>query len=482
MNVIQISATQLAQLIRKKEISAVEVTQRYIDQINRVNSKINALILFKPEEALAQARDLDECQAQDKPLGPLHGVPFTVKDIFNTAGDVTTAGSLGLKNYVAKDDATLVKRLRAAGAIFLGKTNTPEFENSADTDNLIFGKTANPYRLTHSAGGSSGGSGAAVAACCSAFDIGADHGGSLRIPAHYNGITTLRSTIRQIPSTGVVYGVRKGLGAIFNTEGPLTRYIDDLPLILSVIRGPDGIDPNIEDNPVSYATDLDVTQFRFAFFYDDGNTQVMPEVKAAVRNAALILETLGATTIYDQPARIGEGFEIYQELSGPNARRDFKSLFDYYKISQRSPLIEKQMQNFAPYDCDLETYLQRWQKWDDFRGDILKFFQHYDAFICPVTAQDALPLSTPMWEGQVNLLSFCWDVSAALLPAVVVRAGTSPTGLPIGIQIVTKPKYEAIALSAAKQIEKMLGGWKMPSFCRQESPIRPKTLQHINTN
>lgn len=467
INIIGLSINDTISLIANKKISAVEIVKQYLKQIELFNSQINAIVELHAEEALEQARLLDEKQARGEALGPLHGIPFTVKDIFNANGFKTTAGSLGLATYRATQDATFITRLKAAGGILLGKTNTPEFENSADTDNLVYGPTKNPYDLTRSAGGSSGGDGAAVAFCFCVFSIGADHGGSLRIPAHYNGITTIRSTVRRIPSTGVVFGdkdfVRSGYGASFNTEGPLARYIDDLEIIVNVMQGPDNIDLKVKKFPLLTKSNKPFSNIKCAYSSNDGNVIVSNAVKQAVEAAANVLATAGASIVNTQPTEIGKGFELYQKVSGPLAIQGFTSLFKRYSVNKRSFLIEQQLKNFETFNCDESTLEIRKKEIKQFKESILKFFEDYDIFICPVTARDALPLTTPMWVGQVNLLSFCWDTSAAKLPSVVVRSGPSENNLPIGVQIVTKPGDEGIALAVAKKIEDVLGGWKMPT-------------------
>jgi amidase len=465
MELIELSVAELAELVSNKEISAYELTEAYIDRIEKVNPKINAIVQFNPEGALDTARKLDELQANGELLGPLHGVPFTLKDVYNTKDDIVTAGTLGLKDNIATEDATIVKRLRAGGGILLGKTNTPEFENGADTDNLVYGKTLNPYGLSRSAGGSSGGAAASVAACCSAFDIGADTGGSLRVPAHYCGISTIRSSPRRVPTTSVVYGFRTGLGGYFTTDGPLTRHVADLELILQIIQGPDGIDPNTIAVPLEAMDKTDYSKLRIAYFDDDGNSAVTKDVKSAVKTAAGVLENAGSTIHPDCPPRLGDGFRIFQELLGANLVAGYESAFERLKVKERSPLIQKLMDHCAKFTCDLRTIMKRWDEWEYFRADILKFFQEYDALICPVTAQEAISIEKTMFDpDMIDKISYSWEVSATLLPAAVVRAGTTKEGLPIGVQIITKPYREDVALSIAKQIENALGGWIKPNL------------------
>lgn len=265
--------------------------------------------------------------------------------------------------------------------------------------------------------------------------------------------------VGRVPSTGVLYGLKTGLGARFDTTGPLAREVADLEIILNAMQGPDGVDPLVQPYPWQSAASVDVKRLKFAYFIEDGNVAVTKDVVEAVKTAAETLADFGVDIRPDKPAKIAEGFKLYQQISGPNATIGFNELFKKYNV-QPSAMIKQLLKNFVPYQCDLPTYLDRWNNLDLFCSEILKFFDNYDAFICPVTATDALPLDTPMWYGRVNFLSFCWETSAALLPAVVVRAGTSEAGLPIGVQIVTKPYHEHFALAAAKQIEALLGAWQ----------------------
>lgn len=465
MGLIGLSVAELAELVRRKQISAYELTVAYINQIHRVNPKINAIVQFDPERALNTASKLDELQGKGELLGPLHGVPFTLKDVYNTKDDIVTAGTLGLRDNVATEDATIVKRLRAAGGILLGKTNAPEFECGADTDNLVYGKTSNPYDLSRSAGGSSGGAAASVAACCSAFDIGADTGGSLRVPAHYCGISTIRTSPRRVPTTGVVYGFRTGLGGYLTTDGPLTRHVTDLELILEIIEGPDGIDPNTIAVPFKTTDKKNYSKLKIAYFFDDGNSAVTTDVKSAVKRAVDALDNRRSTIHQDCPPKLGDGFRIFQELLGANLVAAYESAFERLKVKERSPLIQKLMDHCAKFTCDLPTFMKRWEQWEYFRADILKFFEEYDALICPVTAQEAISNEKTMFDpDMINTTSYSWEVSATLLPSVVVRAGATKEGLPIGIQIITKPYREDVAIAIAKRIENVLGGWIKPNL------------------
>ncbi|HET9613773.1 MAG TPA: amidase, partial [Candidatus Limnocylindrales bacterium] len=248
--------TRLAALIRDREVASVEVTRACLDRIARVNDRINAVVTLAPD-ALDRAADADASLARGRLLGPLHGVPCTLKDSLDTAGLRTTAGTIGWRDRVPDRDATVVARVKAAGAIVLGKTNTPEFTWSDETDNDVFGRTSNPYDLERTPGGSSGGAAAIVAAGGTPFDIGSDTGDSIRQPAHVCGVAGLKPTQGRVPRTGHWPGFG-GLVGSLQQLGPIARRVDDLALLLPIIAGPDGEDPHIAPAPLLDPADVDV--------------------------------------------------------------------------------------------------------------------------------------------------------------------------------------------------------------------------------
>lgn len=464
-NILVQSAKQLSVAILKKEISSRELVSACIKRIEEVNPKLNAVVQFNPEEALLEAQKKDEQLSTNSVLGPLHGIPFTLKDVYNTKGDKVTAGCTGLKNNVATEDGVIATRLKQAGAILLGKTNTPELENGADTDNLVYGKTSNPYNTNYSSGGSSGGSAAIVSACGSVFDVGADTGGSLRIPAHYCGIATIRPTMYRIPSSGVVYGLRTGVGGAFTTEGPLSRYVEDLPLLLSLMQGPDGIDPNAIDSPLHSTSNVDISKLKIAYFDKNNIIDTSDETKQAIKAACNALIDHGSSVSEDKPKNLEDGYLIFQEMLGANGSQGFRDALNQMNVTEASSLLEKIILHLEPFACDLPEFMKRWDRWEYYRSDVLQFFKNYDVLISPVSPDSALPHKTPMWNpDMINHASYTWAISGTLLPVVVVRIGTSKTGLPIGVQIITKPFNEHIGLAVAQQLESALGGWKMPNF------------------
>ncbi|MGC6404711.1 MAG: amidase [Candidatus Comchoanobacterales bacterium] len=459
------SAKKIAQSIAKKDISSTELVSACIQRIEYINPKINAVVQFRPEQALQEAQEKDAMLTKGQVMGPLHGIPFTLKDVYNTQGDCVTAGCLGLKNNVATEDATIVKRLKQAGAILLGKSNTPELECAADTDNLVYGLTSNPYHVDYSCGGSSGGSAAVVSACGSVFDVGADAGGSLRIPAHYCGITTIRPTMGRIPTSGTVYGLRTGIGARFCAEGPLSRYVEDLPLLLSILQGPDGIDPNIVDSPLKTHHDVSLSKLNIAYFNNNTIIGTTEETKMAIQSACDVLTEYGCHVCNDKPYNLEKGCTLFQEVLGAHASQGFKDALKQMNVKNTSSLLEKIIVHLESFACSLPEFMNRLDRWDVYRSKVLQFFNKYDVLISPVTPGAALHHNTPMWNPEmIKHASYSWSITGTLLPVVVVRAGYTKEGLPIGIQIITRHFEEHIGIAVALQIEKHLGGWRMPNL------------------
>src|SRR6266480_3568007 len=238
------SASELARLIRSRDISSEELVRAHLSRISEVNPKLNAVCQIDEKGALAAARDADAALKRRGEVGKLHGVPVTIKDSFDTKGIISTGGTEGRRGFVPEKDATVVARLRAAGAIVLGKTNTPELTLSYDTENLIYGRTHNPYDLAQTPGGSSGGAAAILAVGGSALDIGSDTAGSIRIPAHFCGITGLKPTFGRVSRAGHIPPAG-GVAGRRTQVGPMARFVEDLVLALSIISGPDGEDPEV---------------------------------------------------------------------------------------------------------------------------------------------------------------------------------------------------------------------------------------------
>src|SRR5882762_6036558 len=274
-------AVSMAEQIRQKKISPIELLKAHLERIERLNPSLNAFVHFDADRACRDARAAEVAVMSGKALGPLHGVPLSIKSSINVAGLRCEAGTRLRAGFVAAEDAPLVARLRNAGAIVLGVTNAPELLMAWETDNLLYGRTNNPWDITRTAGGSSGGEAVAIAAGMSAGGVGSDGGGSIRVPAHFSGICGLKPTPGRIPSTGH-YPASAGPFALIGVVGPLARTVADVKALFEVVQGPDVADTCAAPVPVRWPHSEEIKSLRIGYFEDDGRTPVTPETRAAV--------------------------------------------------------------------------------------------------------------------------------------------------------------------------------------------------------
>lgn len=450
------SVADIAARIGRGELSSEEVVTACIDRIEAVNPALNAVVQMTPDAALARAREADAARARGVSWGPLHGVPMTIKDSFDTAGVVSSGGTLGRARFVPQRDATVVARLRGAGAILLGKTNTPELTLSFETDNLVYGRTANPYDLDRSPGGSSGGAAAIVAAGGAPFDIGSDYGGSIRAPAHFCGIAGLKPTAGRVPRTGHVFPFG-GIQDAYQQIGPLARYVDDLALLLPLIAGPDFIDPGVTAQPLADPRRVELASLRIAFHSDNGVLAADADVAEAVTVAARALEPDVRAVEERRPPGAERGVEIGFGLTMWDGGSAVRRLLEEAGTERHT--LAPLMGGTALDAEQLGRLIADWYAW---RSTMLAFLAEWDVILCPVTASCA-PRHGFMAEPNA-LLSFGYSMTynATGWPAAVVRVGTSAEGLPIGVQIVAAPSREDVALAVAKHVESALGGFRPP--------------------
>lgn len=454
------STSAMARAIREGRISSLEAVDACLARIEAVNPAINAVVGLAPDSR-ERAREADARRARrSAPASPLDGVPFTIKDSLDTAGLVTTAGTIGWRDRLPERDATVVRRLRAAGGILLGKTNTPEFTWCDETDNDVFGRTSNPYDLARTPGGSSGGAAAIVAAGGAPFDIGSDTGDSIRQPAHVCGVAGLKPTSGRVPRTGHHPGF-EGLFESFTQLGPIARRVEDLALLLPIIAGPDGEDPHVVTAPLGDPATVAIPGLRAMTFTDNGLRTPTAETTAAVRIAADALADAGASVHEEVPPAMAEawaawdgmiradGFAWLRRLINAAGTPGWGSYASRRWIAPGSPL---------PGD-ELTALIERA---DDVRARLLRWVRDVDLIICPAMPQPAIRHgeSTEAWFGDTysdvhNLTGW---------PAVVVRGGTAPGGLPIGVQLVAPPWREDVAMAAALVVELTSGGWQPPDF------------------
>ncbi len=465
--VLQASAGQLARAIAAGALSSVEIVRTFLDRIEAVNPALNAVVQMTAEAALEQARAADVQRAQGALLGPLHGVPFTAKDALDTAGVVTACGVPGRAAWVPHRDATAVARLRAAGAILLGKTNLPALCSTFECANEVYGRTNNPYDLARSPGGSSGGEAAIIAAAGSPLGLGSDAGGSIRMPCHYCGIAGLKPTAGRVPSTGhfpanIGWPVRGEIG-------PMARSVADLRLALGVIAGPDGSDvavPPVSVDPfLAAAEDL-----RIAYYADNGQWAADDDTRAILHQAVSLLRERGAAVTEERPAPVPEAMELFAR-GRPKVAAVLDLLpelleageWDLETMQGRSGEWLQRARRLDQSQLRSEIEYFVWAaKLDLFRQGMLAFGQRYDAVLCPVSARPALEHGFAADPDRAGAFNFTNAYNLAGWPAVTLRCGTSSEGLPIGLQVAAGPWREEVALGIAQVLEKALGGWQPP--------------------
>ncbi len=458
--VIYASAVSMAQMIREKEISSVELVDAHLKRIQEVNPKLNAVVQIAGDAAMAEAGRADEALARGENKGPLHGVPMTLKDSLDTADLVTTGGTKGRSAFVPERDATVAARLRAAGAVLLGKTNTPELTLAGESDNLIYGRTNNPYDLSRSPSGSSGGAAAIVASGGSPFDMGSDTGGSIRSPAHVCGIAGIKPNSGRVPRTGHI--VPFGMGALDSLTqiGPLARYVEDLALTLPIITGVDWIDPGIVPMPLGDPDSVELKGLRVAVHTDNGIIGPTPEIAEMVNAVAKALKELGMEIVEDRPSALVRTNELYKGVSDADGQAWVSRLLQKAGTKEVNPVLQEEMDQAKPIDTAQFTLLL--EELDGFRSEMLSFMKNYDLILCPEGAYPALPHGATIGHERYGDFSHTSAYNLTGWPGAVVRAGTSPEGLPIGVQAVARPWREDVALAVIKFIESAFGGWQKP--------------------
>jgi amidase len=458
---ITLSATAVARLIREKQISAVDAVKACYARIDAVNPKLNAVVAFCRERALAEAGEADALLAAGKLKGPLHGVPFTVKDSFDTAGVVSTGGTLGRKNYVPGKDATVVARARAAGAVLLGKTNTPEFTlggGARGTYNLVYGQTYNPYNTAYSPAGSSGGAGSIVAACGSFFDIGSDYGGSIRGPANVNGIAGIKPTLGRCPRTGHIVGYGGPFDS-FQETGPLARRVEDLALLLPILSGPDNWDAMMAPVPLGDPAKVDVKALRIAFYTSNAVKDPSSEIQALVKQCAGYFAQLGCKLKQDQPPKMKELADARQKFSEADDGDHMRRLLRVHGTTQASPGLR-----LDGVLLPSAEFTHACEEMDAIKSEQLAWFEQYDLIVCPANAKPPERVPPEFIRAPNPRESYTSEYNTTGWPAGVVRAGTSTDepGLPLGIQVVAQPWRDDVVIAAMAYIEKQTGGWQKP--------------------
>ena len=453
------SAVSQLEMLRSGAVSVTELAEAHIARIERLNPKLNAFADFDVERVRAQARVLD---AVWEPRGALHGLPVTVKSSIATAGYRCEIGSLLNAGEVSREDAEAVARLRAAGALILGTTNCPEFLMAYETANLLHGQTNNPWDLERTPGGSSGGESAAIAAGLSAAGLGSDSGGSVRVPAHFTGICSLKPTPGRVPGRGHLppcVGPFSTLGAI----GPMARTMEDTGLLFRVLSGQDVSDP--VSSPVALRSpSLDeLRENAIGFFEDDGIVPVTAETRTAVQAAAQALREAGFRVEPFRPHTLEQLRKLWNIFFVQCGAMFYEPAIRG-KREKLSPIFNEFL-GFAEKTGPLTAteLLNAWAELDILRGKTLEAMRDYPVLLCPVASVPAWKHGEREWSVEGKTVAYLDTVrytqwfNALACPAAVVPVGKSPEGLPIGVQIAARPFEDEIVLGVAKIVDREFG-------------------------
>jgi len=465
-----LSATAMAEQVRRKKISPVELVEAHLARSQKLNPVLNAFVQLDADRAREQARLAEAAVLRGDITGPLRGVPISIKSSIEVAGLKNEAGTRLRAGCVAAKDAPLVARLRAAGAIVLGTTNTPELLMAWETDNLLYGRTNNPWDLTRTAGGSSGGEAAAIAAGFSAGGVGSDGGGSIRVPAHFTGICGLKPTPGRIPATGH-YPNSVGPFALLGVVGPMARTVSDLQILFETMAGADDGDPCAAPVPLRKIPPEELKRIRIGYFEDDGRTPVTAETRSAVHKAAEGLERARFQVVPFRPSGLEAARQLWWKFFGIAGGMLLGPLTKGHE-SQLSPILKEFSGWVAAQPLHTgQSLLDTWVQRDVVRMEFLAETREIPILLCPVAAIPAFHHGERSWKiagKTVNYLD-AWSYTEwfNLLgnPAAVVPVGRSPEGLPIGVQIVGRPWQEELVLAVAAAVERECGGYQAPPDC-----------------
>ena len=450
-------ATELSRAIRSGQVSSVEVTELFLQRIQRLDSQLNAYLALRPEQALADARTADDIVARGWPVGPLHGVPISIKDLEMTKDLPTTMGSALFRDRTPEIDSIVVERVKAAGAIILGKTNTPEFGQSGTTENRVSDPCRNPWNTDRTPGGSSGGAGAALAAGLCTIATGSDGGGSIRIPAAFSGVFGIKPTQHRVPRYG---GYGRPAANHFSQSGPMSRTVADTALLLQVLAGPDSRDPNsIKETPPDFSAGLGhgVEGMRIAWTPDYGYAAVDPEVAETTARAARVFEELGAT-VEDVSLNLEDPFEAFFDVFATATYTSYAHMLEEHRDEFSEPGLYSMEHGASVDGARLSRAIHRV---DVLGRQMEDFFDTYDLLLSPTMPTPAFEIGRkpsviggrevdPMW----GFIPFTFPINMTGQTASSVPCGFSADGLPIGLHIVGPRRAEARVLQASAAFER----------------------------
>jgi Asp-tRNA(Asn)/Glu-tRNA(Gln) amidotransferase A subunit family amidase len=454
------SAREWLRRLEARTLSARELAEHVLARLDAVVS-LNAVVARDDDATLAAAAAADDARARGS-TQPLLGLPVTVKDSLDAVGLPTTCGSHARDGFLPERDATVVARLRAAGAIPVAKTNVPEYTWSYETENALHGRTTHPLDPDRTPGGSSGGEAAVLGADASLVGLGTDGGGSIRVPSHYCGIAGLRPTAGRVPETGCWPSTRDTGYVDMSTIGPMARYVEDLELLLPVIAGPDGVDPFVHGVALRDGSAVEVERLRVAWYTQDGTWPIGPAAAAAVSAAAGALAELGCRVEEASPPDLSSATELFFSLmaadGGARARADLAPAG-----GNHAPQLRRLLEDLRPLAVDASGFLELVGRLFAFRAQVRAFVARYDVVLAP-PAPGPAPLHgcTPGTDEPLESYDAfnCSHVySAAGLPVAVVRVAED-AGLPLGVQVVAQAFREDVALAVAGALETSLGGFR----------------------
>lgn len=445
------SLTRLCGLIQTRTVSPVAVLEALLQRIEGLNPALNAIVTLAPD-ALEKAREAEQAINRGDVWGPLHGIPLTVKDTIETAGIRSTSGSMTRANFVPDRDAEAVVRLKAAGAIVLGKTNAAELAMDYTADNPVFGRTNHPHDASLTPGGSSGGEAAAIATFMSPGGIGSDLAGSVRVPAHFCGIAGLRPTVGRVPGGGQCPPA-SGPYSLGSVIGPMARNVEDLRLLFRVLAG----EPSVQPQPDLKGTGV-------AWYTDDTVAPVSSETVTAVQTAAEALSLAGLQTQKARPPGVQRGNDLWLRLFSRTTVVILRSIYAG-REHEGGDFVRWRLATADDTPTpSIDDYIQTWLERDQLREHLLRWMEDKPLLLAPVGATAAVPHGTLKVQvgdekiGMFRAFSYSQAFTVFDLPVVVVRAGWTPEGLPIGVQIAGRPNEEETVLAAARIVEESIKG------------------------
>jgi Asp-tRNA(Asn)/Glu-tRNA(Gln) amidotransferase A subunit family amidase len=458
----RLSAAEMAEQVRRKKVSPVELVEAHLARIERLNPKLNAFISMDAERALQAARAAEKQVTRGGELGPLLGVPISIKSSIEVAGLSYEAGTKLRAGCKGASDAPLVKRLKAAGAIVLGTTNTPEILMAWETDNLLYGRTNSPWDLARTPGGSSGGEAAAIASGCSAAGVGSDGGGSIRVPAHFSGICGLKPTPGRISIAGH-FPPSGGPFTRLGVVGPMARTVADLQLMFQATAGPDPADIASAPVPLRPVSDSEARKLRVGYFEDDGRTPVTPETRAAVLAAAETLRHQGYEVVPFRPEGLEKARQLWWTFFGVAGGMLLGPMLAGHE-AELSPILTE-FRGWVAAEPPLTDgqLLTAWLERDQVRAEVLSQMERFPILLCPVCAVPAFRHREREWSVNgskvryLDAMSYSAWFNLLGFPGASVPVGQSPEGLPIGVQIVGRAWEEESVLTVAAAVEREHG-------------------------